>query len=117
MAALGLGLAVAQGYVRDQPIVVAAGAALACIFVFETALRESSRARAAGAAIAVAGVLFGGYLLGAQLVSDALCPWCLATDLVLDALAVACLLRLAGNPHVGLRIARDDAHRGRLYRR
>jgi len=63
------------------------------------------------------GVLFGVYLLAAQFVSSALCPWCLTSDLVLDALAIACLLRLAGNPYAGLRLARDDAPQGRLYRR
>lgn len=89
---------------RDQPIVVVALAALAYVFVLGTALRDGRRARAAGAAIALAGVFSGVYLLGAQLANDALCPWCLATDLVLDALAVACLLglgpvRLAANPH------------------
>lgn len=101
----------------DQPIVVVALAAIAYVLVLGTVFRDGRRARAAGAAIALVGVLFGVYLLGAQLASDALCPWCLATDLVLDALAVACLLRVAGNPYVGLRIARDDAHRDRLYRR
>jgi len=50
-------------------------------------------------------------------VSSALCPWCLTSDLVLDALAIATLLRLAGNPYAGLRLARDDAPQGRLYRR
>ncbi len=114
---MGLGLALAQGYVRDQPITVAAAAVLAYMLVLGTAFREGRRARIAGAATALAGVLFGLYLLAAQLETEALCPWCLANDLTLDALAVACLLRLAGNPHVGLRIARDDASPRRLYRR
>jgi hypothetical protein len=62
-------------------------------------------ARVAGAATAVAGALFGVYLLVVPLVViDALCHWCLARDIVLDALAVVCLLRLrvrtlAGNPY------------------
>jgi uncharacterized membrane protein len=44
---------------------------------------------------ALAGVLFGIYLLVAQLlVIDAICEWCVASDLLLDLLAVACLLRL-----------------------
>ena len=113
---MGLGLALAQGYVRDQPIAVAAATALVYMLVLGTAFRMGRRARNAGAAAALAGVLFGLYLLAAQLATDALCPWCLASDLTLDALAVACLLRLAGNHYVSLRIGRDDAARRRLYR-
>jgi uncharacterized membrane protein len=67
----------------------------AYVFVFGTAFLRSELARAAGAAMALAGVLFGFYLLAAQLFAiDALCHWCLASDLVLDLLAVACVLRL-----------------------
>jgi len=87
------------------------------VLVLGTAFRGGRRARIAGASTALGGVLFGGYLLTAQFANDALCPWCLATDLTLDALAVACVLRLAENPYVRLRIARDDAVQGRLYRR
>ena len=101
----------------DQPIPVGTVALLACAFVLGTAFREGRSARIAGAVTGLAGVLFGVYLLAAQLVNDALCPWCLASDLVLDALAVVCLLRLAENPYVGLRIGRDDAGQGRIYRR
>jgi uncharacterized membrane protein len=65
------------------------------VFVLGTAFFRGELARMAGAVTALAGVLFGVYLLVVQLVViDALCQWCLASDLVLDALAVACLLRL-----------------------
>jgi uncharacterized membrane protein len=67
----------------------------AYVFVLGTAFFVNPLARAAGAATALAGVLFGVYLLLVQLiVIDALCQWCLASDLLLDVLAVACLLRL-----------------------
>ena len=112
-----MGLAVAQGYLRDQPIAVAAVAVLAYAAVLGSAFREDRGARIAGAATALAGVLFGVYLLAAQLANDALCPWCLATDLVIDALAVAALLRLAEKPDVGVRIGREVAGRGRPYLR
>lgn len=102
---------------RDQPVSVAAVAALGYLVALGTSFREGRRARIAGAATALAGVVFGVYLLAAHLADDALCPWCLTTDFVLDALAVACLLRLAGNPYVGLRLRRDAAVLGRLYRR
>ena len=70
-------------------------------FVLGTAFFDTMLARAAGAAIALAGVIFGVYLLVLQLVViDAVCQWCLASDLLLDALAVACLLRL----RMGLRV-------------
>lgn len=67
----------------------------AYLFVLSTAFLRSELARMAGAVTAVAGMLFGSYLLLAQLVFiDAVCQWCLASDVVLDLLAVACLLRL-----------------------
>lgn len=67
----------------------------AYVFVLGTAFFDNPFARAAGAATALAGVLFGVYLLLVQLiVIDAVCHWCLASDLLLDVLAVACVLRL-----------------------
>lgn len=76
------------------------------------------RARIAVAAAALAGVLLGACLLVAQFaVTGALSPWYVAGDLMLDALAVLCVLRLAENPYVGLRLRRDAAALGRLYRR
>jgi uncharacterized membrane protein len=45
--------------------------------------------------VAVSGALFAAYLLLAQLfVIDAICQWCIASDIVIGLLAVACVLRL-----------------------
>jgi uncharacterized membrane protein len=117
-AALGLGIAAYLTYARYAHATIAcatggcetvqgsryaelAGIPVAVLglttytFVLGTAFFEGPLARAAGAATALAGALFGVYLLVMQLVViDALCQWCLASDVVLDALAVACLLRL-----------------------
>lgn len=82
-------------YAELAGIPVATLGLTAYAFVLGTAFFKGPIARTAGAATALAGVLFGVYLLVVQLVViDALCQWCLASDLVLDALAVACLLRL-----------------------
>jgi uncharacterized membrane protein len=97
VAALGLGIAAVQLYERDEHTGIAGAVVVlaACTFALGTAFLESRRARIAGAVTAFAGVLFGVYILGVQLVgTDSLCAWCSASDLVLDALAVACLLRL-----------------------
>jgi uncharacterized membrane protein len=84
-----------SGYAELLGVPVALLGLAAYVFVFGTAFFDSPLARAAGAATAVAGVLFGIYLLLVQLlVIDALCQWCVASDLVLSALAVACLLRV-----------------------
>jgi uncharacterized membrane protein len=82
-------------------------------FVLGTAFFRGELARAAGAVTAVAGMLFGVYLLVVQLaVIGALCQWCLASDLVLDALAVACILRL--NPDWVCGLPGRSASRDRL---
>jgi uncharacterized membrane protein len=52
-------------------------------------------ARTAGAALGLAALLFGAYLLYVQLaVIGAVCQWCLASDVVTAALAALALLRL-----------------------
>ena len=72
----------------------------AYVFVLGTAFFDDPVARIAGAATAVAGVLFGAYLLLVQLlVIESLCHWCVASDLVLSMLAVACLMRLRASQH------------------
>jgi uncharacterized membrane protein len=46
-------------------------------------------AAAVGLALALGGVLFSGYLLAAQLfLIHAVCQWCLASDIVVSAIAV-----------------------------
>jgi uncharacterized membrane protein len=53
------------------------------------------RARTAVAALAMAAVGFGGYLLVVQLaVIDAVCDWCLASDAISSLIAVVALARL-----------------------
>jgi uncharacterized membrane protein len=50
-----------------------------------------------GVMFAVVGVAFGGYLLYAQLVLiDAVCQWCVANDVVISLVALACLWRFRG---------------------
>lgn len=60
-----------------------------------TALRTEPLVRAAGAALALSALLFGAYLLVVQLVViDAVCQWCLASDVVSALIAAATVLRL-----------------------
>jgi hypothetical protein len=103
-AVLGLSLATAQLLAHDEHAVVpAASLALAAFaFVLGTAFFEGRRARVAGAATALAGMLFGVYLVAVQLV---------VLDLVLDALAVACILRL--NPDRVYGLSRRSVFGGR----
>ncbi len=66
------------------------------VFLFATALVSRPWAVVAGAAGALAGVLFGLYLLVVQVfVIDAVCQWCVASDVALAAIAVLAVLRLA----------------------
>ena len=58
-------------------------------------------AAAAGAALALAGLLFAGYLLVVQLaVIDAVCQWCVASDVILAAIAVLAVVRLRRVEHL-----------------
>ena len=68
---------------------------LAYLAVFATALRREEAALVAGAAIALAGVAYAVYLLVVQLaVIDAVCTWCVASDVVVTLLAVFAVARL-----------------------
>ena len=59
------------------------------------ALLTGERARMAGAVIAVAGAVFSLYLLGAQVFSiDAICQWCVASDVLMAVAAALCVWRL-----------------------
>ncbi len=59
-------------------------------------LAEGERARLAQASLALTAFFFGAYLLYLQVaVIDAVCQWCLATDVLSTALAALALLRLA----------------------
>jgi uncharacterized membrane protein len=52
-------------------------------------------ARSAGAAVAIAGALYAAYLVLVQVVViEAVCQWCVASDVLTALLAVVCTLRL-----------------------
>ena len=58
-------------------------------------LARGEAARTAGAALGLAALLFGAYLLYVQLaLVGAVCQWCLASDVVTAVLATLALLRL-----------------------
>jgi uncharacterized membrane protein len=60
---------------------------------------DDDRARAAVAALVLAGTLFAAYLLVVQIaVIDAICAWCVANDVIIALLAATAVLRLA-RPH------------------
>ena len=67
----------------------------AYLLLLGAAFRTGELARLLGAVIAVSGALFAGYLLYVQLaLIDAICQWCVASDVVIGLLALACVLRL-----------------------
>jgi uncharacterized membrane protein len=68
---------------------------LAYLVIAATAWSAREVARLAGAAIAAVGAIFSGYLMVVQVaVIEALCVWCLASDVVISLLTAATLLRL-----------------------
>ena len=67
---------------------------VAYAFVLATAFGRSEPVRVAGATAACAGVLFAAWLLYAQIaLIDAICQWCVSSDVVISLLAVATVLR------------------------
>lgn len=67
--------------------------------VLASALSTRPWAAAAGAAIALGGLIFSVYLFVVQAaVLDAFCTWCLASDVVMAALAALTLTRLLRAP-------------------
>jgi uncharacterized membrane protein len=78
---------------------------VAYLAVFATALSARVEAAAIGAAIVLGGLAFGIYLIVIQVaVIDAICQWCLASDVILALLAVPCaerLRRIAARPQPG----------------
>jgi uncharacterized membrane protein len=67
----------------------------AYLVLFALTFSRAELAHAAGLAVALAGVLFGAYLLYAQIVLiGAICEWCVASDAVVTAIAALTLLRL-----------------------
>lgn len=68
---------------------------LAYVAILVTALVPGQAAAAVGAALALSGVAFSAWLLYAQVaLIDAVCQWCLASDVVMALAAVATVLRL-----------------------
>jgi len=67
----------------------------AYVFLLATAFSSSEPARAAAAVVAVAGAAFSAYLVYVQVaVIDAICQWCIASDVVMALLACACVGRV-----------------------
>jgi len=89
-------------YAKAAGVPVAVLGLVAYLAVFATTLSSRVEAAAIGAAIVLAGLAFGVYLIVIQVaVIDAVCQWCLASDAILALLAVACaerLRRAAGRP-------------------
>ena len=66
-------------------------------------LARGPLAETAGIAVGVGSVLFSSYLLVIQLaVIDAICQWCIASDVLVTALAALVLLRARGSAHTRL---------------
>jgi uncharacterized membrane protein len=82
-------------YSKIAGVPVALLGLLAYVAIFVTALSRSELAKAAGAAIALGGLVFAVYLVYVQAaLIDAFCQWCLASDVVIALLAFATSLRL-----------------------
>jgi len=89
-------------YAKAAGVPVAVLGLIAYVAMFLTALSARVEAAAIGAAIALGGLAFGIYLIVIQVaVIDAICQWCLASDVILAVLAVVSaerLRRLAARP-------------------
>ena len=82
-------------YAELASVPVAVLGLVAYVSLFATALVPTRPAAAAGAAIALAGAAFSAWLLYAHLaLTDALCQWCIANDVVIALAAVAAVWRL-----------------------
>jgi uncharacterized membrane protein len=100
-------------YAELAGVPVAALGLAAYAAVLASALARGAVAAAAGVAVSVSGVAFGGYLLYVQLaVVDALCAWCVASDATMTVLAALCLLRLRTFPQPARGPARMPADPG-----
>jgi uncharacterized membrane protein len=76
-------------------IPVAVLGVLTYLVLLGTAFTRGQLSKATGAVLAISGALFAAYLLWAQVfLIDAVCQWCLASDVVITLLAAACVLRL-----------------------
>jgi uncharacterized membrane protein len=84
-----------SAYAEIGGIPVALAGLVAFLLLGATAFSRTLGARAFGASLALAAVAFSAYLLVIQLVViEAVCDWCLASDAITSAVAVAAVLRL-----------------------
>jgi uncharacterized membrane protein len=82
-------------YASLAGIPVAALGLFAYAALLITALLPGPTVAAAGAGVALAGVVFSAWLLYAQLVLiEAICQWCVASDVVMTMIAMAAVWRL-----------------------
>ena len=67
--------------------------------ILASAALRRVEAALAGCVIALSGAAFGGYLLWAQIARiDAICIWCVGSDVVTACLVVLCSVRLLRDP-------------------
>ena len=84
-----------SAYAEVLGVPVAALGLMGFLALLVTALGRGDLARLSQATIGLAAFTFSGYLLIVQLaVIDAVCQWCLATDVLTTAIAALALLRL-----------------------
>ena len=84
-----------SSYAEVLGVPVAALGLIGFLGLLVSALGRGEWARLGQATLALAALTFSGYLLFVQLaVIDALCQWCLATDVLTTGLAALALLRL-----------------------
>ncbi len=84
-----------SAYAELVGIPVAAIGLAGFVGLFVAAVVRGERARQLQATLALSAFLFSGYLLYIQLgVIDAICQWCLASDVLVTAIAALALVRL-----------------------
>lgn len=82
-------------YAEVAGIPVAVLGLLGYLAILTTTLRDTALARVAGMWLAAIGLAFSLYLLVIQIaVIDAICQWCIASDVVMALLFIATALRL-----------------------
>ena len=82
-------------YAEVAGIPVAVLGLLGYVAILATTLRDDALARVAGVWLAAIGLAFSIYLLVIQIaVIDAICQWCVASDIVMALLFIAAVLRL-----------------------
>lgn len=91
-----------SSYAKVAGVPVAVLGLAGYVAILATALFAGSGAAALGAMLSGGGFLFSLYLLYAQLFEiDAVCQWCIASDVVIGLLALATALRLLRAPPAG----------------